>query len=114
MSDGYSGFQNRLRRIDRRHVRLAQGYESRVGKDGLIVFRPKRRSRGFPLRGIVLLGLGFCVFKGVILAHTGETLYEQRLAALGSGTYVEQAGAWVMQVDPVTQAIGAKLRHLVE
>ena len=37
----------------------------------------------------------------------GEVTYADRLGALQSGTLLEQGGAWVMQADPVTQAMVA-------
>ncbi len=114
MSDAYSGFDSRLRKIDRKRARLANGYKSKVSKDGLIVFKPKRRQAGFPLRALVLLIIGFFVFKGMIMAHIGTSLYEQRVAALMEGTLVEQAGAYVMQTDPVTERIAQKLRPFLQ
>lgn len=110
MSDVYQGFDTRLRNISRKRARLADGYVSKVTKDGLIVFRPKHRKTTFPVRGLVLLMVGFFLFKAMIMAHLGGLLYEERVAALNEGTLVEQAGAYVMQADPVTQTIASKLR----
>lgn len=106
-------FDARLRRIDRIRARLVHGYECRVGEDGLIVFRPKRRRRAFSVRGLFLIVVGFFCFKGLILAHLGPSVYQDRVAALEGGTYAEQAGALVMQVDPVSSAIAGKLRPFV-
>lgn len=109
MSDAFHDFDVRLKRIDRNHARMARGYSGRMTKDGLIVFRPKRRQVGFPVRGLFLLVVGFICFKGLIIAHLGAATFEQRAAALGEGTYVEQAGAVIMQPDPVSSGIAAKL-----
>lgn len=114
MTNTYEGFDARLKRIDRSRTRLANGYSAKVTKDGLIVFRPKRRARGFSLRGLVFLVAGFFVFKAMILAHLGQTVYDQRVTALQTGTVVEQAGAYVMQNDPVSATIAQYLRPFLK
>lgn len=114
MSNSFEGFDARLKRIDRKHAKLANGYSARVSRDGLIIFRPKRRQRGISLRGVVFLIAGFLSFKGLILGHLGGTVYEDRLASLQQGTFVEQAGAYVMQADPVTSYIADKVRPFLK
>ena len=54
-------FERRLQEIGKKRARLADGYVSKVNKDGLVVFRPKRREGGFPIKGLALLVLGFFV-----------------------------------------------------
>ena len=110
----YAGFEARLKKIDRKRTRMAQGYKGTVTRDGLIVFRPSRRQRGIPLRAVVLLVVGFFVFKGMVMAHTGSTIYAERVAALKEGTLVEQAGAFVMQTDPITVGIAQQLRPFLQ
>lgn len=110
MSHAYKTFDTRLKRIGRSRARLAQGYSSKVGKDGLIVFRPKRRAQGFPIKGLLMLAIGFFCFKGLIIAHLGELVYVDRVTALAQGSVVEQAGAYMMHIDPVSQAIAQKVR----
>lgn len=110
----YAGFEARLKKIDKNRTRMAQGYKGAVSRDGLIVFRPARRQRGIPLRAIVLLIVGFFVFKGMVMAHTGSAIYEERVAALQAGTLIEQAGAFMMQSDPVTIGIAQQLRPILK
>ncbi len=115
MTNAYQGFDKRLNRIGRNRARLAQGYSSKVGKDGLIVFRPARRaSRGFPIKGLVILALGFFCFKGLLLAHLGEQVFTARVGTLATGSVVEQAGAFMMQTDPISQGIAQYVRPLVQ
>jgi hypothetical protein len=118
MSDAaksYKAFDKRLKGIAKRRTRLENGYKSQVTKDGLIIFRPHRRTRGrISLRGIIYLVLGFFVLKGMIMAHIGGTIYQQRVDALLDGTVVEQAGGLVMQPDAVTKAIATQLRPLLK
>ncbi len=107
-----NGFSARLRKVQRSHARMARGYHSKVGADGLIVFRPKRRKMSFPLRGFVLLIMGVLVFKGLIMAQSGADVYAARIDALKQGTALEQAGAVLMYADPVTQAVARKTSPL--
>ncbi|MEL7013752.1 MAG: hypothetical protein AAFO72_10790 [Pseudomonadota bacterium] len=81
--------------------------------EGLIVFRPKRRRASFSVRGLLLLVVGFFLFKGMILAHLGGTVYDLRVEALKQGTVVEQAGAIIMAKDDVTMAVAQALRPFV-
>ncbi len=113
MTNAYKSFDKRLNRIGRRRARLVQGYTSKVGKDGLIVFRPARSRGGFPVRGFVFLVIGFFCFKALILAHLGEAVYGQRVEALAAGSVLEQAGALVMQADPVSFGIADLIRPIV-
>ncbi len=96
-----NGFANRLKTVERKRARLARGYECKVGSDGLIVFRPKRRHRSLPVRGVLLMMIGFFGFKGVILAQIGSAVYQQRVDALAEGSWFEQFGSMIMQIDPI-------------
>ncbi len=103
MTNADQGFDKRLNRIGRKRARMVQGYSSQVSKDGLIVFRPNRRSsRGFPIRGLLILALGFFCFKGLLLAHLGEQIFSERVDILATGSMVEQADAFMMQADPIS------------
>lgn len=113
MGDAFQDFDSRLKTIGRKRTRLAQGYVSQVGKDGLIVFRPKRRKTRIPLRGLFYMAIGFMFFKAVIVAHLGLPLYADRLAQLSQGSVVEQAGAIAMQPDPVSVWMAAYLRPIL-
>lgn len=102
-----------MKRIDRNRARLAEGFSATVSQDGLIVFRPKRRRSTFSVRGLVLLVVGIFLFKGLILAHLGPTVYDQRVDALKNGTFVEQAGATIMAQDQISTVIADTLRPFV-
>lgn len=103
MSDAQMNeFDERLRRIDRRHQRLARGFVMSVSKDGLIVARPARESYRFPWRGLLMILVAMMLFKGLLHAQVGATDYDSRIVALQQGTVIEQAGAWFMKADPVT------------
>ena len=100
-------FLNRLDILGHKHQAMSRGYTTWMRDDGLIIVKPRRQKRimDFPLRGVFLLLLGFVFFKGFMLASVGPDTYSERVAILNNGTFVEQGGAWVMQVDPISQII---------
>ena len=104
---------DRLKKVRRNHTRMARGYDAKVGRDGLIVFRPKRKRRALPVRALLVTIAGFIAFKVLVLMSIGDIAYEERVAALAAGSVAEQAGAFVMQIDPVTQIIAAQLAPLI-
>lgn len=104
--DTHTQFNQRLKTLGNKHAKMTNGYTSHVRGDGLIVVKPKRATRrGFPMLGLLALVAGFFVFKAIMFASLGDITYNERVAKLGNSTMVEQAGAWVMQADPVTQFI---------
>jgi len=58
----------------------------------------------------VMLGL---LFKGFLFAYLGEVSYLERVAALQSGTLMEQAGAWLMQPDPATMIVANGVQAII-
>ncbi|WP_298907775.1 hypothetical protein [uncultured Aliiroseovarius sp.] len=106
-------FEKRVRQIDRRHNKLARGYVHLVERDGLLV--PEEASfkrRSFPLRAIMFVLIGFILFKGIIVSQVGISSYSERLESLAEGGAVEQAGAWLMQIDPFTLAVAELIASL--
>ena len=114
MTDAFESFDNRLKKIGDSRAKLSQGYTSKVGRDGLIVFRPQRRRGSFPIKGLMLLAISFFCFKGFILAYLGEATYTSRVDTLASGSMVEQAGAFMMHADPVSLGIADYIRPFVK
>ncbi len=111
MSDAFRDFDNRLRRIDRSRVKLSGGYVSVVGRDGLIMLRPRRKRVTLPLRGLVLLLAGGIGLKAMMLVGLGAPVYQDRVDGLRDGTVIEQAGAWVMQADPLTVLLAEQINQ---
>jgi hypothetical protein len=103
MSESHLNFEQRLRRLERKHAALAGGFVTQVQSDGLVVIRPKRLRASFPLRPVLLFIAAFFLFKGFLLAQLGEVTYDDRVAKLRDGTAVEQVGALLMQKDPVAE-----------
>ena len=95
-------FDKRLKKIVRRHDKMSNGVVRSVTNDGLIVAKPRLYRPRFPLKGLLaVLFLGF-LFKGFLFAYLGEAAYVERVATLQGGAVLEQAGAWIMQPDPIT------------
>jgi len=113
MADTFAEFETRLRRIGRKRAKLANGYTSVVGKDGLIIVKPRRSRRGVPVKGIALLVCGFFGFKGLLLGHLGAETYNDRLTRLSSGTPIEQAGAAALSPDVVSVWVAGQVGPLL-
>ena len=96
-------FDERLRRLERKHRAMSRGYTTRMLPDGLIIAKPKRTQVRISGRSILLFVLAFIAFKGFLVPNLGVMGYEERLDRLNNGTLVEKAGAFVMQIDPLTQ-----------
>ena len=114
MANKRMDFDNRIEQLTERHAAMGQGYSASLRNDGLIVVQPKRMQFKLPVRGFVLLMIVFMCFKGFVLAALGGAGYHARLDVLRSGTAFEQAGAFVMGVDPVSQALANLLAPILK
>ncbi|WP_299591913.1 hypothetical protein [uncultured Tateyamaria sp.] len=115
MVETRQNFEVRLTTLGRKHAAMGNGYTTKMRDDGLIVIKPKRRvGRGFPLRGLLGLVAGFFVFKALMLASLGDITYNERVAKLQQGGQIQQAGAYLMQIDPTTRFISGFLDPLVD
>lgn len=106
-------FDERLGRITKRHRKMAKGYKTKMGKDGLITARPTRRLR-FPWKFMLLIAVFCMLFKGAIFASLGPTAYDQRIERLARGSNAEKAGAFLMQPEPVTLWLATQLHPLLQ
>jgi hypothetical protein len=95
-------FDERLRRIDRRHRTLSRGFVLSVSRDGLIVAKPESSRFRFPWRVMLFLLVAVMAFKIILHAYIGAEAYAERLARLSSGTVAEQMSAYMLHADPVT------------
>jgi len=105
-------FEIRIRKIQKRHLRLAQGYALKVDKNNLIVQQPRYLNLQFPWRALVvviMVGLGF---KGYLMVALDGPTYASKVDALSQGHPLEQAGAWVMQPDPASDAVARMIRMM--
>lgn len=110
-------FQARLAQLNRKHAAMSQGCSAQMRADGLIVVKPdapRHRGRGRSLlRLMVLAAAAVVLFKGLLLAVLGEATYAQRVAGLGGGNLLEQAGAVVMRSDPLSEHLAGRIRPVL-
>lgn len=102
-------FNERLHLLSQKHQAMARGYTTQMRPDGLIVAQPRRRQVRISGRAVFLFLLAFIGFKAFLVANLGLLTYEDRLGRLNAGTKIEQAGAFVMQADPLTMFVASKI-----
>ena len=109
--ENHDHFVNRLTSLGRKHQKMTHGYTTKVGKDGLIVVKPKRRPArgGGALKLVALAVIGLIGFKAFALVSVGPITYNERLAKLEGGTVIEQVGAKALAIDPVTEVIAGSV-----
>tara|TARA_R110000787_G_scaffold26569_6_gene74231 strand:+ start:300 stop:644 length:345 start_codon:yes stop_codon:yes gene_type:complete len=102
MVETHDHFNKRLNTLGRKHADMTHGYTTKIGKDGLITVKPKKKRQGFPIKGLFLVVLGFFAFKAFMLASFGPVTYNERLSKLENGSVVEMIGAKILGIDPLT------------
>ncbi len=102
-------FDRRISRLNKKHAKLSRGYRATMRKDGLVVMRPQRVQSAVPAKVLLLCLVGLFAFKTFLLTSLGASAYQYRVDSLAQGTSVEKAGAWVMQIDPLSEHISAQL-----
>lgn len=106
-------FGKRVKRINKRNRKLANGYVSSVNHDGLIIAKVRRSGPRFPWKGIALCFVAFFAFKGFLLSQLGETTFNERISNLEAGTTIERAGAYAMSADPVTVWVASQIHTVL-
>lgn len=107
----YSGtdeFQRRVSDIEERRAKFSSDAVQSFYSDG----RKRRKStRRKPLHVIGYTLVGFILFKLVLMTLIGPSAYNKRVDVLAHGNPAEQAGAWVMRVDPATKWFADEIRR---
>lgn len=114
MRDSQLDFNKRVSVLSRKHADMSRGFSTVMRSDGLIVVKPRRARRGFPIKGLLALVFGFFMFKAIMLSSLGDITYNERVAKLNQGGLIEQGGAWVMQIDPVTKFLAGFVEPFIE
>lgn len=117
MTDSYDEFQSRVSRIyDKQGKRSSLRKNTRAiytpGKDGYTVVRGARHRRPFPWTGILFLFIAFFTTKGAVMARLGVDTYAHQLTTMAPSNWLEQAGAWTLQPDPVSQWVARHIEML--
>jgi hypothetical protein len=103
VEDTLRDFDKRQKEIRGKHIRLAKGYETKLDGNGVFLHVPNNKAGR--RSGLRLLLTGAAVvfgFKVLTLSWLGTEAYAAHLTSLAQGTPLEKAGAWIMQIDPVT------------
>lgn len=102
-------FSQRVHRLNKKHAKLNRGYRATMRKDGLVVMKPQRIRSAVPAKMLLICLAGLFAFKTFLLTSLGASAYQYRVDSLAEGTSVEKAGAWVMQIDPVSEFLAAQI-----
>ncbi|MGB7316708.1 MAG: hypothetical protein WBC85_01950 [Planktotalea sp.] len=116
---GYSHLQQKSGFVilSERDRRANANYVTIVDKNGLIQVVPRRKSRSqisAPFKLLALFAVLLIVFKALALVNVGIVDYDAELAVLQAGNMFEKAGAFVLKIDPVTQAIYQQVGPLLK
>ncbi|WP_170351716.1 MULTISPECIES: hypothetical protein [Ruegeria] len=106
-------FGQRVHRLNKKHAKLSRGYRATMRKDGLVVMKPQRVKSAVPAKLLLICLAGLFAFKTFLLTSLGASAYQYRVDSLAQGTSVEQAGAWVMQIDPVSEFLATNINSLI-
>ena len=109
MAQNHVEFDQRLRRLVRKHTAMARGYKHRMRPDGLIVVQPRRNAPRLSIRAVLIFLAAFFIFKGFLIANLGPAGHTDRVDRLVAGSAFEKAGAWVMQIDPASRFVADTL-----
>lgn len=103
-------FNQRIGAVDKKLSRRGRSsIVARVDANGIVYAKATRRSRGFPIKGLLLLILAFFCFKAFMVSANGPASYEERLSVLQKGAVIEAAGAHLLAVDPFSQFIADQM-----
>ncbi|MES0825951.1 hypothetical protein [Ruegeria sp. SCP11] len=106
-------FDQRVHRLNKKHAKLSRGYRATMRKDGLVVMKPQRVKSAVPAKLLLICLVGIFAFKTFLLSSLGASAYQYRVESLAQGTSVEKAGAWVMQIDPVSEYLASQINSFI-
>ncbi len=107
MKDGFAHFDRRLEMLEDKKAALDQGHRLEVDPNGLMTLSPtgvRRRKlvRLLPLRALMIIAFTLLTFKGFLLFQLGLGTYTAKVTAMAKGDTMDQIGAYLMQIEPVT------------
>lgn len=106
-------FYGRVSRIKKARAK-GYGFEAvgTLGRSYYTQHAPARRGVSILKPALIVL---FSVFglKGTIHYQVGSAVYSERVAELKSGQGIDRLGGFLMQADPVTIYVSAKLKETI-
>ena len=112
MDKALNDFDKRQRAVVQKHHKLANGYITKLNRNGIFEHKPIRRLPLVSLKSLLITVFCILAFKGLLIAGLGIEDYAARLAHLSQGSTVERAGAWLMGADPASQWIATVMGAL--
>jgi hypothetical protein len=107
-------FDERYRKVLDRHRELSRGYVTKLGKNGVIDHHPISHYRDSIQLKPLLLPIGLLFFlKACVVTILKEDVFTAQVALLREGTFIEQMGAFLMQMDPITWVIAQGLGAII-
>jgi hypothetical protein len=107
-------FDERYRRVLKRHRQLSRGYVTKLENTGVLVHKPMRHVREAMSLSALVLPFGILFFlKAAIVTVLGEEGYRQQVDLLREGGFIEQIGAVFMQIDPITAPLSRVLAYII-
>ena len=106
-------FNGRVSRIKKARAK-GYGFEA-VGTLGRSYYsqRPSTRANFSILKPALIVMLSAFGLKGAIHYQIGGSVYSERVADLKSGEGFDRLGGYLMQADPVTMFVSAKLQETI-
>jgi hypothetical protein len=107
-------FDQRYRKVLDRHRELSRGYVTKLGKNGVIAHHPISHYGDALQFKALLLPIGLLFFlKACVVTILNEDVFTAQVDLLREGTFIEQVGAFLMQIDPITWVIAQGLGAII-
>lgn len=112
MSDpNMSEFYRRVERIQKARAK-GHGFEAQGTLGRSFFTRPQPKRRGV-LGPVLVLVLSVFLLKGLMISQIGRMEYQTRVDQLLTGAGMAPFGGWLMQVDPVSEAVALQLGSML-
>lgn len=107
-------FYARIARIQKARAK-GYGFEApgTLGRSSYTIYNRRKARKVSVLRPVVIVLICGTVLKAVFLQHLGTQAYDDGVARLMQGAGFDQIGGWLMQADPMTQAMAEQLGRLL-
>ncbi len=109
MENVYSRFERRSNAVRTKHLQMADGFVTRINGNGVLVQVPAKRRGGLSVGTLLIALLCAVLIKAMNYLQLGESAYAARTAELAQGSSLEQAGAFILQMDPATLWIAQQI-----
>ncbi|RME15684.1 MAG: hypothetical protein D6801_06910 [Alphaproteobacteria bacterium] len=104
-------FLERARRIEAAHRAAGARYVRLVEKDGMLLPEARARSwRGALLWLLLVAAVAFEALKVAAFLAFGASAYAGRVALIAEGSGADRIVSWLVQADPLVQAVAGTLR----